>query len=507
MAPKKAAGRPVPARSSKRPIKGPSQALRSPQPGQSLKRIQAMVSSLSGDPVTLARVEAEMDGLLHRCSTPSTSSAFPPPPVDVSSPASSSSEEGEPLLAGVGLPDAPQVQPSVLPVSQDAVPRGRGRARVGARRSASTRGRAVRGSPVRPPALGHSNPVHSQVVSVQSAPGAVQQGEASDSSIEDSLPLPPRSSSGGHRRRKRGSRRHSKKRRRDTSSSTSGTSSISSSSDEGAPLKLYWGYGESSGLPKWVWERRANSHRARYGAVQECREGVLVPDVRVSTNSARDIIPGAHLSSKLRSRILDGRYVDIFSLAPPLDGQEPLDKGLSVPKRRTIVAKADRTFERWMDSFQVFAGVISAAYPKRSLHLWVYLSIVRSAFTMAGETAALSYDQNFRRRAAKIPTARWDRKDLDVWTTYVAPRIEKKASELQKFKPATQKVGRKWFCWDFNKGICQRQACKFAHLCDKCSGSHSASACSAARRPFRRGGGSQQPPKVPAQPPVPGAGK
>ncbi|CAI5788664.1 Hypothetical predicted protein, partial [Podarcis lilfordi] len=56
---------------------------------------------------------------------------------------------------------------------------------------------------------------------------------------------------------------------------------------------------------------------------------------------------------------------------------------------------------------------------------------------MAGETAALAYDQNFRRRAAKIPTARWDRKDLDVWTTYVAPRIDKKVPDTQKFKVAS----------------------------------------------------------------------
>ncbi|CAI5782152.1 Hypothetical predicted protein, partial [Podarcis lilfordi] len=59
-----------------------------------------------------------------------------------------------------------------------------------------------------------------------------------------------------------------------------------------------------------------------------------------------------------------------------------------------------------------------------------------------GEKAAIKYDENFRRRAARIPSARWDRKDLDVWTTYVAPLMDKKVPEQQKSKTAAFKSGR-----------------------------------------------------------------
>ncbi|CAI5779093.1 Hypothetical predicted protein [Podarcis lilfordi] len=455
MAPKrKTSKRPGLVSSAKRPIKGPSQALCSPAPNQSLSRIQSMVTGLAGDPAALAHVEAEMDGLLHRCSTPSTSSARPAPPAGASSLVSSSSEEEREFIAAGGFLPNTVAQTPDLPKSQAAMPKGQGGARGTPRRRASAQIRAVQAAGAPPPAAVRSVSGHSQVISFQSIPGTAQQGDASESSVEDSLLPPPRPSSGGHRRRKKSSRRRAKRRRRDTSSSPSGTSSSSSSSDEEASLKLYWGFGESTGLPKWAWERRANSHRAKYGAVQDCRDGVLVPEVKVATNSVRDLIPGAHLTTKLRSRILDGRYIDIFSLAPPQEGQDPQDKGSTASKKRAVVAKVDRTFERWLDSFQVFAGVVSAAYPRRSLHLWVYLSIVRSAFTMAGESAAISYDENFRRRAAKIPTARWDRKDLDVWTTFVAPRIDRKASEPQKSKAVLPRVGRKLFCWDFNKGTC-----------------------------------------------------
>lgn len=509
MAPKKKVSRRLDlASSAKRPIKGPSQALRSPVPQRSLRRLQSMVTGLASDPVVLARVEAEMDGLIQRCSTPTTSSASPAPPVDAPPSVSSSAEdEGEDLLAG-GLSRTNQLsQSSVSPVSQAAAPRVRGGPRGPTRRRSSARIRAARGSVVQSSSVVRSVPGHSPVVSSQSVPGVVLQGDASESSVEDSLPLPPKSSSGGLRRRKKSSKKRAKRRRRDTSSSSAGTSSQTSSSDEEASLSLYWGFGETSGLPKWAWERRANSHRAKYGAVQDCLEGVLMPDVKVSTNSARDIIPGAHLTTKLRSRILDGRYIDIFSLAPPQECQDSQDRGLAATKKRVVLPKVERTFERWLDSFQVFAGVVAAAYPRRSMHLWVYLSIVRSAFTMAGASAAISYDENFRRRAAKIPTARWDRKDLDVWTTYVAPRIDNKIPESQKTRIVPAKTGRKFFCWDFNKGTCQRQFCRYSHSCEKCSGNHPASACAGVRRPFRKGWGSQQPPKAAPQAAAAGAGK
>ncbi|XP_077785642.1 uncharacterized protein LOC144327882 [Podarcis muralis] len=227
MAPKKASRKSDPAITAKRPIKGPSQALRSPQPGQSLQRVRSMVSSLAGDPVALARMEAELDGLMHRRSTPSTSSVTIAPPVDASSPPSSSSEgEGELLPASGYSPDVPQARSPVPPVLQVAMPRGRVSARAGARKRAPARGLAVRGLPVQPAVAGSSTSGHSQAVSFQSLPATPQQGDASESSVEDSLPLPPKTSSGGHRRHKRSSRRRAKRRRRDTSSSSSGRAAI-----------------------------------------------------------------------------------------------------------------------------------------------------------------------------------------------------------------------------------------------------------------------------------------
>ncbi|XP_077781134.1 uncharacterized protein LOC144327021 [Podarcis muralis] len=565
MAPKKAAARPASSSTAKRPIRGPSQALRSPAPRPPMGRVQSLVESMAGDPAALTRFAEQMDGFLQQCSSQPSTSAGLPQPVGVSSPASSfSSDNGrEGLLAGAVGSDPQVTRPHYSPAARGRARRSSYSSRrvSGIRNPSSSSARRSRIA--QPPAEVASVSGLSRVVSSPSASGLAQPNPDSESSIEDSLPVPARRSAGknrrgrgssrrraerrrddtsashsapglaqdpgasrphsdsassmedslpvparrslgGKRHRRRSSRKRAKRRRADSSSSYTGTSS-SSDDESDKSLELYWGFGESaSGLPRWAWERRANTHRAKYGAVQECRDGVLIPDTKVSTNSARDIIPGSHLATKLRARILNGRYVDIFKLAPPSEDQE---KGPS-SRKRSGATIPDKTFEHWLDCFQVFAGVVVAAYPRRSLHLFVYLSIVRSAFTKAGEKAAIKYDENFRRRAAKIPTARWDRRDLDVWTTHVAPLIDKKAPEQQKFKPAAFRTSRRLLCWDFNKGSCQRQGCKYAHVCERCNGSHAASSCFGGRRPFRGGrGGSQQNQKPTPSPAIPAAGK
>ncbi|XP_077783184.1 uncharacterized protein LOC144327470 [Podarcis muralis] len=222
MAPKRRASqRPTPVSSTKRPIKGPSQALRSPEPNQAMSRIQSMISGLASDPVALARVEAEVDNLLHRRSPPSTSSAGPALPGGTTPPvASSSDNESDFIAAGGFLPEA-SPQPPRSPEPPDAVARGRKGPKGSTRRRASAQVRAAHASRVSPP-LTRAAAGHSQVVSFQPILNADRQGDASKSSVEDSLLPPPRASSGGRRRRRKSSRKRAKKRRRDTSSSLSG---------------------------------------------------------------------------------------------------------------------------------------------------------------------------------------------------------------------------------------------------------------------------------------------
>ncbi|XP_077784237.1 uncharacterized protein LOC144327716 [Podarcis muralis] len=138
---------------------------------------------------------------------------------------------GKGHLWGGLIVDPPPTQPPDLPAT-----RGRSRRSAGAsRRASGTRG------PSRAPTRRRATPQitpetasgsgFSRAVSSQSVSATPLLNPESDSSIEDSLPVPARKSSGGKRRRKKASRKRAKRRKDDSSSSYSGTSSSDSDSE------------------------------------------------------------------------------------------------------------------------------------------------------------------------------------------------------------------------------------------------------------------------------------
>ncbi|XP_077774448.1 uncharacterized protein LOC144325383 [Podarcis muralis] len=183
---------------------------------------------MAGDPAALSRFAVEMDGFLQRCSTQPSTSGRQPPAAVASSPASpSSSEDGGEGPSSGGLIMNPQLSQSpVLPAGR-AQPRRSGRSTRrasgrGAPLAESTRGR----SPARRTAAVASGSGISRAVSVQSVSVPSQLEPESESSIEDSLPVPARKSLGGKRRQKKSSRRRAKRKRDDTSSSHSGLAAV-----------------------------------------------------------------------------------------------------------------------------------------------------------------------------------------------------------------------------------------------------------------------------------------
>nr|XP_028572535.1 uncharacterized protein LOC114590431 [Podarcis muralis] len=169
------------------------------------------------------------------------------------------------------------------------------------------------------------------------------------------------------------------------------------------------------------------------------------------------------------------------------DGSGKGEKKCIYGKRRYRTPQSERTFENWLDGYQVFMGVVSAAYPKRAMHLIAHMAHVRRAFTLAGENAALSYDEDFRRNAALLPSTRWELRDENYWMDHVAPYVKKKSQDSPKVRKMEPKRRRQ--CWDFNRGVCSRPACKYAHECERCLGNHPGSACPKGKQPFRGGRG------------------
>ncbi|CAI5771796.1 ---NA---, partial [Podarcis lilfordi] len=108
------------------------------------------------------------------------------------------------------------------------------------------------------------------------------------------------------------------------------------------------------------------------------------------------------------------------------------------------------------------------------------------AEAISGEVAALAYDQAFRERAAEDDTARWDIKDDDVWSELVAPFIKKGNVKQSKYQSKAPKTS----CWEYNNGACFREECRFAHECERCSGSHPTTKCFQGKKLFRGSRGS-----------------
>ncbi|CAI5767983.1 Hypothetical predicted protein [Podarcis lilfordi] len=184
-----------------------------------------------------------------------------------------------------------------------------------------------------------------------------------------------------------------KKKRRKDDSDDDDESGTSSSDDSDSSLGCYWGEGEDLGaLPDWCLERRANFHRKQFGETLEWKDGALVEQVNTT-----DDVPGYHLSTKLRAKILNGEYVDIFKLVPTWIAMR---RGKL--KCRNGAPRAERSFANWLEGFYVFMGVVSMAYPKRAWHLVNYLKIVREVYALAGEDAAIAYDTEFRQNASHL---------------------------------------------------------------------------------------------------------
>nr|XP_003215149.1 PREDICTED: uncharacterized protein LOC100552244 [Anolis carolinensis] len=199
-------------------------------------------------------------------------------------------------------------------------------------------------------------------------------------------------------------------------------------------------------LPTWAIKRRKKTAR-RKGSGKE-GEG--------STPYHNDNFPGLLLDWKVRERILNGRYVDVFALNPDLDEGKEIE----------------RSFHNWLAGYTVFMGVVAIAYPERGWHLINHLSNVLKAMRVAGEAAAIDYDTAFRQRASNSSHARWDLLNTDLWLVCVLPKIKRKSEGRTLLKRVRKKDPRKRVCWKFNDGECHRECCKFEHYCENCLGPH-----------------------------------
>ena len=130
----------------------------------------------------------------------------------------------------------------------------------------------------------------------------------------------------------------------------------------------------------------------------------------------------------LEDKILRGEYIDLALLLPDnmyqpqtpelqlrLDDSSlgPLGSPVTMVRKRKPVID---TFQKWLDAYMAYMLVIVAVHPRRALELIKYQQIISRAVTKFKGLAWLSYDQQFRRRAAYDLSISWDKVDLELWT-------------------------------------------------------------------------------------------
>ena len=134
------------------------------------------------------------------------------------------------------------------------------------------------------------------------------------------------------------------------------------------------------------------------------------------------------LEKSLEDKILRGEYINFCLLLPDFmyrsqapalqlryEDSSPGSQGspLTLVRRKKPVID---TFQKWLDAFTAYMLVIVAVHPTRALELLKYQQTISKAVSKFKGLAWLSYDEQFRRRAAYDLSKPWDKIDLELWT-------------------------------------------------------------------------------------------
>ena len=206
------------------------------------------------------------------------------------------------------------------------------------------------------------------------------------------------------------------------------------------------------------------------------------------------------LDKSAEDKILRGEYIDFALLLPDSLSQPQVpelqlrfdDSGPAPSSRMTMVRKRKPVidnFHKWLDAYTTYMLVLVTAYPRRSLELLKYQQTISCAATKFKGLSWLTYDEQFRRRAATDLTINWGQIDLELWTVtfsglakphcIVCSSPYHSPSDCPSADPSRQPSRNGPVCFRFNRAPgCSSSSCQFPHICRRChSPSHSILSC------------------------------
>ena len=202
-----------------------------------------------------------------------------------------------------------------------------------------------------------------------------------------------------------------------------------------------------------------------------------------------------HVPTKTKQAVLRGEYVE-FDLLLPENSSLITDNeltGLSIsvggkqvelPNPRRKKTHVD-SIDKWLSAFAVYCTILLTSFPRRAVEMFAYQEIIRSAQRKFAGFAWLSYDIDFRRKAAGNLSLNWGERDTQLYLMKFTGQAKSCCSicgsgdhysygcSLSALRPNNTQRG---LCNNFNRGTkCSQDPCPFSHRCKTCYGDHPAS--------------------------------
>uniref|UniRef100_A0ACB8G755 Uncharacterized protein n=1 Tax=Sphaerodactylus townsendi TaxID=933632 RepID=A0ACB8G755_9SAUR len=96
---------------------------------------------------------------------------------------------------------------------------------------------------------------------------------------------------------------------------------------------------------------------------------------------------------------------------------------------------------------------------------------------IAGDTAAIDYDEEFRRSASHSADIWWDAIDQRNWTLQVQAFTKQPGQACGPWAGGAKDGWGQLVCWEYNQEKCTRTKYKYDHACEQCHGLHLWNAC------------------------------
>ncbi|XP_023200297.1 serine/arginine repetitive matrix protein 1-like [Xiphophorus maculatus] len=230
----------------------------------------------------------------------------------------------------------------------------------------------------------------------------------------------------------------------------------------------------------------------------------------------------AHISSRLRSKILQGQYINLASILLP---SPEVDQCVASSENFSAILKTsdprlsrDLSIGQFLAAFSVFRDVICSVYPDRRVELDAYLALIADLHMRYGRSLFYQYHKAFATKAAAVlfrsgQCLNWSILDMEILIMLTQSTLCFQCGSIGHqsafcpslpFKPSTSaaslpqpllstgqqdRYGRKVqvfnnmpVCNNFNESVCAFPNCAFLHVCSLCRDAHPKSVCP--RRPF-----------------------